>query len=336
MRFWIDLTNSPHVLFFEPIIRRLEEEGHEVFVTARDFAQTVALIKKKGIRARIFGRHMGRSVFLKGLGLLKRSSLLFLYGKRIRPDVALSHNSNDLALACYLLKVPHLIFVDYEYASAAHRFNLRFAQKILFPEPVDVKKLAELYGSAEKFGNYPGLKEQVYLPFYRFEPARERFSIGRNEVMAVVRPPADFALYHRFENPLFYDCLKYLKKQGARTVVLARTKKQEEEIRSEFPDFVYPETVLDGPSLIRDADLVLSAGGTMNREAAVLGTPAYSVFAGKIGDVDRFLMEKGLLKKVTRPQDIRVERKRGAAALQVEPTLDKIIHIIYRFADGNL
>lgn len=335
MRFWIDLANSPHVLFFEPIIKKLKEDGHQVFVTAREFAQTVPLIKKKGIEAEIFGRHMGKSLLNKSIGLLKRSALLYLYGRRIKADVALSHNSNDLALAAYLLKVPHLVFVDYEYASFAHRFNLMFVQKILFPEPVDIKKLSQLYGHAEKFGNYPGLKEQVYIPFYEFTPVRDQLGVLEEEVLAVVRPPADFALYHRFENPLFEKCLDYLKNSPAKVVVVCRTKEQEEKLKNRFPQFIYPQEVLDGPSLIKDADLVLSAGGTMNREAAALNTPAYSVFAGKIGDVDKFLIEKGLLKKVSRPEDIEIKKKKERNQV-LEPTLNKIIDIIYRFSEGRL
>lgn len=333
MRIWIDLANSPHVLFFEPVIKKLKEDGHEVFVTAREFAQTVPLIQAKGIEAQIYGRHMGKSLFKKGIGLLKRSLWLFSYGKKIKPHIALSHNSNDLALAAYLLRVPHLVFVDYEYATFAHRFNLLFAQKILFPEPVSLKKLIELYGHPEKFGNYPGLKEQVYLPFHNFKPVRERLGVNKDDILAVVRPPADFSLYHRFENPLFKSCLEFLNGSPAKVVILPRTKEQEEDLKNHFPEFIYPDEVLDGPSLIKDADFVLSAGGTMNREAAVIGTPAYTVFAGKIGDVDSHLLKLGLLKKVEKPEDIKVKKKETETKELLKPTLEEVLKIIYEFAN---
>lgn len=332
MKFWIDLTNSPHVLFFEPIVQRLIKDGHEVFITARDFAQTIELIESKNLAATVFGKHMGRSVIKKAFGLAYRSMLLYFYGKKIKPDVALSHNSNDLAVAARLLSVPHLIFVDYEYASFVHKFNSIFADKILFPEPVSVEKLVQLYGKKEKFGNYPGLKEQVYLPHYKLKNIRAEIGISQKDILVVVRPPADFAIYHRFKNPLFEDCLNYLKNSEAKVLMLPRTSEQKESLKEKFPDFIYSHRAVDGPSLIFSADLVLSAGGTMNREAAVLGTPAYTIFAGKIGAVDNYLMEKGLLKKVEKPEDIEIKKKETKDMVLLKSTLDKVVNIIYQFA----
>jgi predicted glycosyltransferase len=336
MRFLIDLTNSPHVLFFEPIVRKLEADGHEVLITARDFAQTLDLIKKRNLKATVFGKHMGRSVLKKAFGLIYRSALLYFFGKKVKPDVALSHNSNDLAVAARLLGVPHLIFVDYEYASFAHKFNSFFADRILFPEPVPVEKLVQLYGKEKKFGNYPGLKEQVYLPHHELKCVRDEIGVSEEEVLVVVRPPADFALYHRFENPLFENCLEYLESSEAKVVILPRTSDQKERLEEKFPDFFYPEKAVDGPSLIFSADLVLSAGGTMNREAAVLGTPAYTIFAGLIGAVDAYLMEKGLLKKVDKPEDIEIRKKASKGRLSLESTLDEIVQIIYQFAEERV
>jgi predicted glycosyltransferase len=335
MRFWIDLVNSPHVLFFEPIIKKLRQDGHEVLVTARDFAQTVPLIKQKNIEATIYGKHMGKSIIKKGFGLVRRSLWLVNYGRKFKPDLALSHNSNDLAVAAYVLGVPHLVFVDYEYASFAHRFNLLFVTKIFFPEPVKIDELEKLYGHKGKFGNYPGLKEQVYLPYYNFLSVRKDLGISEDEVLVLVRPPADFALYHRFENPLFEDCLEYLRGSKARVVVLPRTKEQREGLKERFSEFIYLETMVDGPSLIKEADLVVSAGGTMNREAAVLGTPAYTIFAGKIGAVDRYLLELGLLHRVEKPDDIVVVKKNPTESKMLEPTLNSIMEIIYSCAQGS-
>lgn len=335
MRIWIDLTNSPHVLFFEPIIKRLKQDGHEVLVTARDFAQTVPLIQEKGIDARVYGRHMGKSLLKKGLGLARRSFWLLRYGRKFKANLALSHNSNDLAVAAYLLGIPHLVFVDYEYASFAHRFNSLFATKIFFPEPVKVEELERLYGRKGKFASYPGLKEQVYLPFYNFKPVRNDLGISDKEILVVVRPPADFALYHRFENPLFEKCLEYLAAGKATVVVLPRTKDQETVLKKRFPHFIYPEKIVDGPSLIKEADLVVSAGGTMNREAAVLGTPAYTIFAGKIGAVDSYLLKQGLLRKVEKPEDIVVARKNPAENKMLKPTLDEVMTIIYSYVRGG-
>ncbi len=332
MKIWIDIVNSPHVLFFEPIIKSLVDDGHAVFVTARDFAQTKSILRAKGIDFFLTGRHMGRSLFLKGVGLLYRSFSLFLYGMKIKPDIALSHNSNDLAIAARFLGVPHLMFHDYEYATIAHRLNFMFVDKIYFPDVLDLKELEAIYGKTSKIGRYPGLKEQVYLPHAKIEPVRSILGVSENEILGIVRPPADFALYHRFQNPLFDKCMNHLQESEVKIVVLPRTAEQKDKILKQYPRFIIPEEVLDGPSLIADADFVLSAGGTMNREAAVLGTPAYTVFAGKIGAVDKFLIDRGYLTKVEKPEDIKIEKKEHVKKPQFPSTLKQIIEIIYDFA----
>lgn len=334
IRFLIDLANSPHVLFFYPIIRELKAQGHEVIVTAREFAQTVPLIKKLNIEATIIGRHQGKSIVRKSIGLITRSSLLYMFGLKHRPDVALSHNSNDLAVAAYLLRIPHIMFHDYEFATVAHWLNSRLVTRLVFPEPVNIKKLEKIYGVRGKFDNYPGLKEQVYLPYWNFDNGiRKEIGVSEDEIMAVVRTPADFALYHRFKNELFIECLEYLKRKRVKVVLLPRNRKQERELKLNYPQFLYPKTVIDGPSLIKATDIVLSAGGTINREAAVLGVPAYTVFAGKIGDVDRFLMSSGRLKQVRRPEDIEIKRnkepKEPMLSSNLSDVIKKIFEVIY-------
>lgn len=324
--FLVDLANSPHVLFFYPIIKELEGQGHQVIITARDFAQTVPLIKKLDLKANVIGRHQGRSIIRKALGLLYRSSRLFLFGLKQKPMVALSHNSNDLAVAAYLLRIPHIMFHDYEFATIAHRLNSRFVTRLLFPEPVNTKKLERMYGTKNKFINYPGLKEQVYLPGWDFDSEiRKNIGVSEGEIMAVVRTPAEFALYHRFRNELFIECLEYLKRQPVKVVMLTRDRKQERRLKLSYPQFYYPRTVLDGPSLVRAADFVVSAGGTINREAAVLEVPAYTVFAGKIGDVDKFLIEKGKLKMIRRPEDIEIKKNERLKEPVLESTLKDVV-----------
>lgn len=324
---WVDVVNSPHVLFFVPVIRRLEELGHKVTVTAREYAQTVPLLEKQGIKADIFGKHAGKSVLKKAAAFLRRSSWLVMYGLNRKFDLALSHNSNDLALAAAVLDIPHIMFHDYEYAITAHRLNSLFVDRLVFPEPVRVEKLEKMYRK-KIFANYPGLKEQVYLPHWKFVKARKELGIDGRKVLGVVRPPADFSLYHRFDNPLFYDVLEYLSASRACVVVLPRTQQQEQELKKRYPGFIFPDKPVDGPSLIREADFVVSAGGTMNREAAVLGTPAYSIFAGRLGDVDKYLIERGFIKLVSHAQDIRVVRKRKQEKPAFPSNLDSVVEKI--------
>jgi hypothetical protein len=127
----------------------------------------------------------------------------------------------------------------------------------------------------------------------------------------VLRPPADVALYHRFENPLFDELLADLgRRDDVRAVVLPRTPEQAIRIRDfALPSVVVPEQAIDGQSLVAGADLVVSAGGTMNREAVVLGTPVYTTFAGRLGGVDERLIADGRLRPLERVEDLVLERR---------------------------
>lgn len=312
MRVWIDMTNSPHVLFFTPIIAELRAAGHEVTVTARRYAQTVELLEMRGIDAIVIGRHRGRSLGRKAWGLLGRSARLVAFGARRDFDIALSHNSNDLAVAAWALRIPQIILGDYEHATLAYRLTARLATRVMFPDVIPSDAFAEHGISRSRMRPFPGLKEHVYLAEEPAdEPVRELLGIGQDEVMALLRPPATMSTYHRFGNPLFEAIVaRCAATPGVRTVVVPRTAEQAAAVRAALPDgVILLEHAMDGPSLVAQADLVVSAGGTMNREAAVLGTPAFTVFAGTFGAVDAELVRRGLLARVTAPEDVRLERK---------------------------
>mgnify|MGYP005861467963 CR=1 FL=1 len=322
MRIWIDITNSPHVLFFEPIIADLVAAGHEVDVTARDYAQTLGLLQRKNIAHTLIGRHRGKSRLKKAWGLVSRSFALVRFGARRRFDVAFSHNSNDLAVAAWLLRIPHLVVHDYEHANLSYAVNARLATRILVPESIPTAAIVAHGARPEAVGHFPGLKEHAYLSpdMPVTEDARAALGIDHDVVLAVVRPPATMSAYHPFGNELFDEVLTRLgSDERVRMVVLPRTPEQRAELTPTLPpNALVPERVVDGPSLIRAADLVLSAGGTMNREAAALGTPAYTVFAGPLGAVDEDLIAREVLVRVERPNDVRVERKPATAGYWVE------------------
>ena len=321
MRVWIDITNSPHVLFFEPIIADLLAGGHEVFVTARDYAQTVPLLEQRHIEHRLIGRHHGAATGAKALGLLSRSSRLIGYGWNKHFDVAFSHNSNDLSVAAWALGLPHLIVHDYEHANLSYAINARLATRILVPEAIPTRAIVAHGTTAQHVGHFPGLKEHVYLqPDALAEDLREALGAGEDSVLVVVRPPATMSAYHQFENELFDSVLAYIgADEHAVCVVLPRTPEQAAELAPKLPgNAKIPEHVLDAASLIKSADLIVSAGGTMNREAAVLGTPAYTIFAGEQGAVDEDLIYRGLLKRAEKPEDIDLARKRPGQGWRVE------------------
>jgi hypothetical protein len=307
VRIWVDLTNSPHVLVMRPIVRALEADGHDVEVTARDFAQTLELCDRLGVRHTAVGRHRGGQRGSKALGLLSRSAALFRWARRRRFDAALGHGSNDISVAAKMLRIPSATAFDYEWATVQHSVNCRLVRNVVVPDAIPPERLYR-YGARGKVRPYPGLKEEYYLA--DFEPGDavlDELGLDRSQPIAVVRTPPDVSLYHRFENPLFKQVLDGLREQ-AQTVVLPRTREQREEVAA-AGGFIVPERAVDAQSLVWHADLVVSAGGTMNREAVALGTPVFTTFEGRLGAVDERLLEDGRLRRLARADEVVVEKR---------------------------
>ena len=315
MRAWFDLTNSPHVLVLRPLIEALRADGHEVAVTARDFAQTVALAERFGLGAEVIGRHRGAKLGAKAVGLLDRSAALAKYARGRRFDVAIGHGSNDVTVAAALLRIPRTTMFDYEFATVQHTVNCRLGNAVVVPDAIPPERLYR-YGAKGKIQAYAGLKEEYYLSDFAPDPAvLGELGLDPREPLAVVRTPPSVSLYHRFENDLFADVLRRLRDQ-AQTVVLPRVADQRAELER-AGGFVVPERAVDAQSLIAYADLVVSAGGTMNREAVALGTPVHTTFEGRLGAVDERLIREGRLHKLTSADEV-VVAKRGPEAASAE------------------
>jgi uncharacterized protein len=309
MRVWVDLTNSPHVLVMRPVIRALEREGAEVLVTARDFAQTLDLCRRHGLGCEAIGHHRGGRLAAKGVGLLSRSTALVRWARGRRIDVALGHGSNDVTVAAALLRIPSATAFDYEWAKVQHTVNCRLAKAIVVPDVIPPERLAPYGATAAKLRPYAGLKEEYYLADFEPDDAvLGELGLDPARPIAVVRTPPAVSLYHRFENPLFGAVLDRLR--GEQTVVLPRTPEQ----RGELDGFIVPERAIDAQSLIAFADLVISAGGTMNREAVALGTPVWTTFEGRMGAVDEALIADGRLRRLTRAEDIALEKRAASSA----------------------
>lgn len=317
MRVWVDLTNSPHVLVLRPVIEVLRARGAEVQVTARDFAQTVALCERHGIEATVIGRHRGGRLAAKGLGLLDRSTALARWARGRRFDLAFGHGSNDVTVAAALLRIPRATMFDYEWATVQHTVNCRLGHAVVVPDVIPPERL-DRYGARRKLRPYPGLKEEYYLADLVPDPAvLDELGLDPAAPLAVVRTPPAVALYHRFENDVFAGALHRLREQG-QVVVLPRTPDQREEL-ARFGGVVVPERAIDAPSLIAFADLVVSAGGTMNREAVALGTPVYTTFEGRLGAVDEHLIAEGRLRRLERADELVLERAPGRRAGELSP-----------------
>jgi len=323
MRVWIDLTNSPHVLVLRPVIEHLRAQGAEVKVTARDFAQTVALCERHGIDAEVIGRHRGGKLAAKGLGLVDRSTALARWARRQGPrfDLALGHGSNDVTVAARLLRIPCSTMFDYEWATVQHNVNCRLAQAVVVPDVIPPERL-DRYGARKKLRPYAGLKEEYYLADLQPDPAvLDELGVDAEQPLAVVRTPPAVALYHRFENDVFAAALHRLREQG-QVVVLPRIAAQREEL-DRFGGLIIPERAIDAPSLIAFADLVVSAGGTMNREAVALGTPVFTTFEGRLGAVDERLIADGRMRRLENADELQLERAPGREAGQLSP--DRIV-----------
>lgn len=316
MRVWVDLTNSPHVLVLRPVIELLRAEGHEVEVTARDFAQTLALCERFRIDHTAIGRHRGGRLAAKGLGLAQRSGALARWARR-RPrfDLAIGHGSNDVTVAAALLRIPCTTTFDYEWATVQHTVNCRLADAVVVPDAIPPQRLAR-YGAGGKRHAYPGLKEEYYLADFTPDPAvLDELALDPREPIVVVRTPPSVSLYHRFEHDTFGAVLARLRDEGAQAVVLPRTPEQRAELAA-AGGFTIPERAIDAQSLIAYADLVVSAGGTMNREAVALGTPVYTIFSGRMGAVDERLIDAGLLRVLDDPATLELRKRERPAGVQ--------------------
>jgi predicted glycosyltransferase len=323
MRIWIDLTAPAHPVVFRPLLARLRARGHEVLVTARDYAQTLELCRLHGIVPAVVGAHGGASPAHKAGSLASRTARLLRRVRRFGPSLAVAHGSNDLALVARILRVPACNTFDYEWATLQHNIGCRLARRVLVPEAIPLERLRRYGVSAERLRHYPGLKEEYYLA--DFTPDRGllgRLGVDPARTVVVVRPPPDVSLYHRRSNPLYVQVLEHIGHDaGVHGVVIPRTQEQRAALRAmALPSVIVPEGAVDGQSLIALADLVISAGGTMNREAVALGTPVYTTYGGRLGAVDEALIRDGRLRPATDVRAIEIVKlERRAPTVRRDP-----------------
>jgi hypothetical protein len=344
MRAWIDLTNSPHVLVMRPVVERLQSAGWDVRVTARDFAQTLALCDRLGIEHVAIGRHRGERLAAKARGLASRSAELLRWARaeqrsRGRFDVALGHGSNDVSVAAALLRIPSSTMFDYEWATVQHNVNCRLARAVVVPDAIPPARL-ERYGAAGKLRPYPGLKEEYYLSDFEPDAAVfEAVGLERQRPIVVVRPPPEVSLYHRFHNDLFAAVLGRLREaaasEGAQVVVLPRVPAQRDLLAGE-EGLIVPAQAIDAQSLIAFADLVVSAGGTMNREAVALGVPVYTTFQGRPGAVDERLLAEGRLRRLEHAESLELTpRSTAAAGARVRRDPQRLVELLLSPLSGR-
>jgi uncharacterized protein len=317
MRVWIDITNSPHVPFFRPLIDLLHARGDDVIVSAREYAQTLELLDDVGIAHTVVGpAHGGASAYGKAKALGGRLLALRQFARGRRFDVALSHASHELPLTARSLGIPSAYAFDYEFARLQHTLGCIAATRVVVPDIIPADRLHRLRAPDRKLRRFPGLKEEYYLGAFEPDPgALDAVGVDRSRVVVVVRTPPDVSAYHRHGNPVFPDVLQRLGSDPeVHAVVLPRTAEQRAAISGlGLPSLIVPERAIDAPSLVASADLVVSAGGTMNREAVALGVPVYTVFAGTLGAVDAALERDGRLRGLTSADDLDLSKRTASA-----------------------
>lgn len=299
MKIWIDLDNTPHVPFFKPIIRELEKRGYTVVLTARDAFQVCELADLYGLPYKKVGKHYGKNPLFKILGLCWRSLQLLPFVLREKPAMGLSHGSRSQIFLCNLLGIPTVMIMDYEHAKTPLLLQPKWE---IIPIALRGEKLQ--CKTNERVLTYEGIKEDVYAPEFKPDPnIVEQLNLNDKSILATVRPPANEAHYHNPESDaLFVEFMNRLSSTpGIRAILLPRNKLQEMQIRQNWPQWfkdskvIIPKQAVNGLNLLWHSDLVVSGGGTMNREAAALGIPVYSIFRGKSGAVDRQLQNEGRL-----------------------------------------
>lgn len=304
-KIWIDLDNSPHVLFFKPIIDELQKRGFPVVITVRDCFQVIGLADMYNLKYKKIGTHFGKNKLLKVIGMVTRALQLLPFVLHEKPILALSHGSRSQLLLANMLFMDSIVAYDYEFTKS---FFCTKAKWNMMPEIIGAN-----IQNQKNLMPYPGIKEDVYVPFFKPDNTfRENLGISENEILVSIRPPATEAHYHNPESePIFENIVNTLgKKDPVRMIILPRGINQKEMIKEKWADLIkskkliLPDTVFDGLNLIWFSDVVISGGGTMNREAAALQVPVYSIFRGKIGAVDRFLVQQKRLTLIESLDDI--------------------------------
>ncbi len=334
MRIWVDLATPPQVIFFRPILACLKQKGHESLVTAQDYAQTIPLVERYNLSADRIGRHGGYGLRRKAVASLDRARQLMFWARSHGPiDLAVSHNSYTQALAARILGIRTVNLMDYEHQPMNH-LSFRLAHRVIVPECFPEEVVGRC-GASKKTVRYPGFKEQVYLSdFYPVECHIKELEVLPGRITIAMRPPSTWTMYHLgVKNRLFDNLLSMLaERDDTFIILLPRIPEQGEAVRRQgLPNVWIPPRPLDGPTLVYVSDMVISGGGTMNREAAVLGTPAYTVFMGKSAAVDRELMRCGRMIGISSGRDIEkihVEKKDPSKALRNPGLVESLTNLI--------
>ena len=332
-RIWIDLGNSPHVPFFLALAKEFERRGHVILWTARDYAQTVQLAEKANLPIKIFGTHGGRGILQKSWKFTERVGSLLNWARGKKIDLVVSHNSHEPFAVARLLGIKSVNLMDYEH-HPLNNFSFRMANRVIVPESFP-DEFVKKFGASKKTFKFSGIKEDIYLaefaPDESFQDELNLLGISPEDILVVVRPHAPEALYHRqFANEILDKLLdKFASDPNVKILLLPRKDYQGAELKKRHPqsNIIIPKKVLDGANLLFSSDLVVSGGGTMNREATALGIPVMTIFSGKSASIDEMLINDGRMSKIETAEDlenIKLVKKSFANIQRVTETKAKV------------
>jgi uncharacterized protein len=294
---WLDMANSPHPMLLGPLGTEFEQAGHELWVTVRDHAQTVDLARDHWPDAKIVGGASPSSRPGKAWVLGRRVQVLHSLAKARKPDVAVSLNSYAQVVAARMAGVPSVTLMDYEFQPANH-LSFRLAQAILLPTAIPDARIRR-FGMRSKRHIlwFHGYKEELYLDRVVGSGADgwSSFSGAADNVRCLFRPPPEGAMYHREGNAHFDELLVQAARRGDTNVLVLPRFPEQRAAFASMPGVTVTDHTVDGLRTLRSADVFVGAGGTMCREAALLGVPAYTVFAGRLAAVDQQLISEGRL-----------------------------------------
>ena len=335
MRLWIDLANAPHVPFLKALTNRFVSQGHEIETTAREFAETIPLAHAAGFSPVIIGSHAGRDALKKAGSIASRAWALAGWARKRKFDLAISHNSYSQILAARALGIKTITMMDYEHQPANH-LAFRFASRIIVPASFPAQRLRRYGARVGKVRRYHGTKEDVYLadfqPDASFGARLCELGVKTDNVLVLVRPPAHDALYHRFQNTLFDEALEMLAGHENVQVILLPRNAAQRATYSGRERVLIPAAPLDGANLIVASDLVISAGGTINREAAALGVPAASIYAGRWAAVDEELVMEGRLQRLSTVADLKklpIHKKQRINPRRSVEVIEEVVRLIF-------
>lgn len=294
MRIWIDISNSPHVNMFYSLIKELESEGHQIIITSRPLANTIALLEQKELQHTTIGEHYGKDFLKKVFGYPIRIHQLKKFLKDKQIDVAVSQSSFHSPVVAKLMGIPSIYTNDNEHAMG-NKPAFFCATKILIPENLPIKNIATLGISAKKITQYPGVKEGIYL-WSKGEAIQEkRKSLNPEKIKIYIRPEPQTAQYYKGKLNFLDETITALQDKYSITVLPRDSNQSEYYKQAKFHATYVPDNPLSFDDIAADCSIFIGAGGSMTRELAILGIPTISVYQDDLLEVDQFLLSKKLM-----------------------------------------